>query len=99
MSARHLVLLATIVVSACTSVPTKWGDHATLMPGLTAMKNAAVRAAVDPMTWTPLVAAGALVATGVDDNWSAEVADHAPLFGGDAEAASSDLRNLTYAAY
>ena len=96
---RAAVLLSTILIAGCASSPTRWGEHATLFPGLKAIKNAAVRAAVDPVTWTPLIAAGALTATGVDDDWSAEVADHAPLFGGDAEAASSDLRNLTYAAY
>jgi len=96
---RIAVLAVTMLLAGCTSTSGRWGEHATLVPGLTAIKNAAVRAAVDPVTWVPVVAAGAMTATGVDDDWSAEVGDHAPLFGGDAEQASTDLRNLTYAAY
>ena len=97
---RASIVMCAVLLAACTTTRSdKWGEHTTWTPGFAAIKNAAVRAATAPGTWVPLATAGVLTVTGADDNLSEEIADHQPLFGGDAEEASSDLRNLTYAAY
>jgi membrane-associated phospholipid phosphatase len=92
------VLLAMIVVTGCasTSPPGSWGAR---WPAASDLRQAAVSAARSPATWVPLAGAAVLCLGDLDEDLSAWGADHAPLFGSDAEAASDDLRSVARGAW
>ena len=100
-SARCIVLVAAMLATGCVSTHrgTEWGAVATFTPGFDVVKTAFRRAATDPLTWTPIAGAGLLIASGVDGDWSDAIVDAAPLFGGDADDASNDLRDIGLASY
>ncbi|MCY4213130.1 MAG: phosphatase PAP2 family protein [Gammaproteobacteria bacterium] len=73
-------------VAGCTSSPPRFGE-------------AALAAAQSPRTWVPLAGAALLSVGDLDDSLSEWAADERPLFGGSAEGASDDLRDLAVAGY
>jgi hypothetical protein len=92
-----------LLVSACGTLPAGgiWGDRATIRPGWTRVREAAVEAARDPWVWAP--AAGAALFQ-IDD-WDRRTSDwartHTPVFGspGSADDWSDDLRSASSIAH
>ncbi|MCZ6709759.1 MAG: phosphatase PAP2 family protein [Gammaproteobacteria bacterium] len=62
-------------------------------------KQAAARAAKDPVTWVPLVGAALLTIGNADGSISDWAADKRPLFGSNAADASNTLLDISKAAY
>ncbi|MEM7099513.1 MAG: phosphatase PAP2 family protein [Pseudomonadota bacterium] len=85
-------------LGGCVSPGGTWSDNIA-WPGSDDLSQAFRDAATDPHTWVPLVAAGALVAADVDEQWSEDLADEQPLFGSDAEDTSDTLRDVATGAY
>jgi membrane-associated phospholipid phosphatase len=75
-----------------------WGEAAGFFAG-DRLSQAAVNAAKAPQTWVPLTAAGLLLATDVDQQWSEKLHEKQPLFGDDARSVSNDLRDVASGAY
>jgi hypothetical protein len=73
-----------------------WGEDATLSPGLDRLRWAAGRAARDPGTWAPGLAALGIAVTGTDRRISDWAREERPLFGSrDPDTISDNLRNVT----
>jgi len=55
-----LVIVATLALGACTSLPTgpNWGEDATYRPGWDRVERSAAAAVRDPWVWAPLLGAG-----------------------------------------
>lgn len=95
---RILALVVWLLcASGCISPGGTWGAGG--WPPGHALGSAARSAAMDPDVWLPLASAGLLVASDVDKRWSQDMAQRKTLFGGDAKALSSDLRDVATAAY
>ncbi len=92
-----LAALALLMLGGCVGQG-NWGAGVGL-PGAERMATAARNAATDPQTWVPLAAAGLLIATDVDQDWSEDLAENQDIFGSDAEDISDDLRDVATAAY
>ena len=92
------LVVATAVLTGCAgrSAEAPWGPR---WPTGGDVAGAAATAVRSPATWTPLAGAAALAVGDLDDDLSEWGADHAPLFGSDAESASDDLRSLCMAAW
>jgi membrane-associated phospholipid phosphatase len=97
------VLAALLGASACSTLPNGrlWGDHATLTPGWSQVRESAVRAGRDPWVWMPLLGAAAFQI----DDWDARTAnwarEHTIVFGSQrsAEDWSDRLRNAARVAH
>ena len=96
MKALTLPLLA-LLLGGCVGHG-HWGEAAGIPSG-GHLSQAAVNAIKAPQTWVPLAAAGLLLATDVDERWSAELYEKQPLFGDDARSVSNDLRDVASGAY
>lgn len=95
-----LVLGSAFLVTGCLSAPEGSGFGAgARWPDGSDLAQAARSAASDPLTWAPALAAVAVVATGVDDDWTDDAIDDAPLFGDDASGVSDDIRDGLGAVY
>lgn len=85
MRAVYLSVLITVINAGCAantrSSDQVWGEDATISPGWTAIKQAAVDAATDPYTWIPALSAAALQIGGADEDISDSVRRNTPLFG------------------
>lgn len=97
-SRRAAPLLAIVLLGGCVSQQANpsWGMRS---PGVADLGAAAVSAARSPATWLPLGAAALLTIGDLDEDLSDWAADHAPLFGADAESDSDDLRSAAQAAW
>lgn len=93
-------LLVTILLASggCAASPgsASWGPR---WPSAAELGEAAGTAARSPATWVPLAGAAVLAVADLDEDVSDWGADHAPLFGDDAEADSDDLRSIATAAW
>ena len=78
-----------------------WGEEATISPGWSVIKRAAVDAATDPFTWIPALSAAALQIGGADEDIADSVRRNTPLFGSakTAEDVSDALRVATIGIY
>ena len=101
----NVVLRAPLFVSifflgGCISQNTQnsWGGGVS-WPSATDLGTAAKKAATDPKTWVPVVAAGVLLATDLDEDWSEDLYEDQPIFGEDAQDRSDDLRDLATGVY
>ncbi len=92
------LLLSSLLLGGCMTraADPGWGPR---LSAAAELRAAAVDAARSPATWMPLTAAAALALTDTDDDLSRWAADETPLFGGDAESASDDLRMAANVAY
>ncbi len=96
----HIVLGALVLLaSGCAT----WSDRPEADPNATRLKRikvAAIRAARDPHTWIPAVAAVAFRMGDLDERVSDWAYEHTPIFGSpeDANQASTDLRAVACAA-
>lgn len=96
-------LVACASLQGCASLPNGhvWGEDATLRPGWSRVRAAAVAAARDPWVWAP--AAGAVLFQ-IDD-WDRRTSDwartHTPVFGSQSSAEdwSDDLRTASAIAH
>ncbi len=88
-----LILSATLIMSGCQTTARKWGSGATIAPGWQRIKQAAVNAAKDPITWTHAAAAVVVYASGKDEEWEEKMQDDKPLFGGDAAKKTDEYRD------
>ena len=89
------------LLSGCTTTPDspKWGEQATALPGWSVIGREARKAATDQKTWMPLAAAALLYSSGADEDISDWAVEKEPLFSGDAEEASDDLKSASQAIY
>jgi membrane-associated phospholipid phosphatase len=88
-----------LALAGCVSAntPHSWGRiH---WPDGAGLKQAAARAAKDPITWVPLVGAALLTIGNADGSISDWAADKRPLFGSNASDASNTLLDISKAAY
>lgn len=76
-----------------------WGEEATALPGWSAIKHSAYRAATDPKTWIPLGGAAVIYALDQDERISKWAVKHQPLFGNNADEVGSDLKDITDITY
>ncbi len=92
-----------IALGACTTASEGpyWGADATATPGWDRIADAALKAALDPFTWAPAVAAAALQIEDLDDEIADWANDETPLFGSRETAAdvSDGLQAASVAVY
>ena len=87
-------LLTLLTLTGCLSAPAGSGFGAgARWPDAAELADAARSAATDPLTWVPVAAAAAVAVTGVDDDWTEDAIENAPLFGDDAAGVSDDIRD------
>jgi len=92
----------TLLISGCvTSGAHDWGAEATLRPGTTRLRHAALAAATDARVWAPLAAAALFQIDGWDRKVSNWARDETPLFGSQhaAQDWSDGLRTASSVAY
>ncbi len=98
-----LLVLFFILLAGCSTLPqtARWGQNATLRPGWSRVKSAAVHAALSPATWAPLAGAAVSWSTGLDHTISDWASAHHPLFGSQSSAdqAGTYLCGATIAAF
>ena len=96
-----VAICAGLLCTGCGTLPSGrgWGEEATIRPGWTRVKEAAVTAAKDPWVWVPLAAAAVLQIDDFDRRTSDWARDNTPVFGSQksAEDWSDDLRSTTVA--
>jgi hypothetical protein len=96
---RPALLALPLILGACGTLPNNrgWGEDATLDPGHNRFSRAAERAAGDPGTWIPALAAVVMVVSGADTRASEWARDNTPVFGSghNASVVSDDLRDYT----
>lgn len=94
-SLRYMLLPSILPITGCSTIATNesWGSQTTLTPGWSVVKQATKDAAMSPKTWLPLTAGLLTYATGQDAKISTWARDTQPIFGKDAAAASSELRD------
>ena len=92
------VLAAMVLFSGCAgrAPDVTWGPR---WPTGGNVADAALSAARSPATWLPLAGAAVLTLGDLDQDLSDWGADHAPLFGSDADSVSDDLRRITRAVW
>ena len=99
------ISLALLLLSGCASTPyappqdARWGKQAKLLPSVSRLRNAAVKAATAPATWVPLLGAGLISIGDADENLSEWAARERPLFGSNADEVSDRLRDAATATY
>lgn len=99
---RIVVILGLLLASGCSTQTGNWGASSTLRPGWSALGQSARKAALDPHTWVPLIAAGGFAIDDHDQRAVEWAAKHNPLFGNienakDASDALLGLSNVNYA--
>jgi hypothetical protein len=103
VASRWATLSIVVFASGCATLPNGhgWGEDATLRPGWTRMREAAVDAAKDPWVWAPLVGAAAFQIDNLDRRTSDWAREHTPVFGSQrhAEQWSDDLRDASAVAH
>lgn len=103
LNAIVLALFFVLVLAGCASVPGEriWGEYVTLTPGWNRIKDAAVTAAIDPVTWMPLAGALALQIDNLDKDIADYASENTPVFGSPkrADEASDNLRAMTRVSY
>lgn len=97
----NLFLCLLLILSGCTSTPNspKWGEQATVLPGWSIIGREARNAALDKKTWIPLASAALLYTSGADEDISDWAVEEEPLFSGDAEDASDELKSASHSIY
>ena len=94
-----IVAALAVALAGCMSATNtdSWGRvH---WPDGASFKQAATRAAKDPITWLPLAGAALISIAGADHSVSDWAAEKAPLFGRHASGASDTLLDISVAAY
>jgi membrane-associated phospholipid phosphatase len=98
-----VLLIFVFSVSGCSTAPNgpAWGSNATLAPGWSRAASAAEDAALSPVTWAPLAAAGLLQIDHADRHIAHWASDHTPIFGSrnNAQTASDALLGASVALY
>jgi membrane-associated phospholipid phosphatase len=93
---RGVLLLPLLLLAAgCGTMSNgrAWGQDATVRPGWARIRTSAARAALDPQTWGPLVAAALLQVDDADHRISDWAVDHTPIF--DSPEDAEDARHWT----
>lgn len=95
MQKTYYILTALLLMtftSGCSSTHQKWGEHATLTPGWSHLKDVAISSAKHPHTWMPLIGASVFGLGGLDQKTSDWATQHNPLFASKKKAQdASDL--------
>jgi hypothetical protein len=94
LSHRVLLLLLSIVLAGCGSLPNEhgWGANATLNPGWERIGNAARKSALSPHVWIPTGAALLLQIDHADERISDWATENTPIFGSNQKA--EDASNI-----
>jgi membrane-associated phospholipid phosphatase len=99
---RAVGLLTALSLAGCVTLPDghRWGADATITPGWSQVRTAAVRAASDPWVWAPLAGAAALQVGNFDHRLSNWGRTRDPVFGSEANATlwSDRLRSASVGA-
>jgi membrane-associated phospholipid phosphatase len=97
------VALGIVALTGCATLPNGrgWGEDATIAPGWSKVRHAAVDAVESPRFWGPLAAAAVFQVDGWDRKVSNWARGHTPVFGSESNAAnwSDRLRTASSLAY